>query len=75
MHVLHGAAESLALGCDAVGALQCASRKEVGPQYLHNAIMKFLRKHNSVYGDTIVVFKHHQAAHLAEMYDLFQVPC
>ena len=67
----HAAAESMVFLCDAIELLQCAGRKTIGPQELHNGIMRHLRKHQAVYGDSAWVFKHHQAAHLAMMYKNF----
>ena len=64
----HGAAESLALCCDAVEKLQCASRKLLEAPELHDAIMAHLRKNKEVYGDELWYFKHHQATHIAKMY-------
>ena len=66
----HRAARSMIALCDAIELLQCASRKLVGHQELHNGIMQHLRLHLEVYGDEHWAFKHHQAAHIALMYKL-----
>ena len=71
LEAFHPIALSLSLGCDALEYLQCASRKQVTPQQLQNAVMQYLRAHTAAYGDSVWVFKHHMAAHIAEMYASF----
>lgn len=71
LQIFHGAAESLALGCECVEYLQCASRKQITPHQLHNAIMQYLQHHKCTYADTIWVFKHHMACHFGQIFDQF----
>ena len=67
LQLLHAAAEVVALGCDVLEMLTCASRNQVTPKELHNASMKYLRAHKDVHKDTLWVFKHHMAASLVSL--------
>ena len=65
---LHAAAESCVMICTSLELLQCASRRLIPAQELHDATIAHLRKHLEVHGTEWWVYKHHQAAHLAKMY-------
>ena len=68
---LQGKVESFIACCSAILACLDASRKQISHKQLNDAIMSFLEKHLATYGWDHWIFKHHQAAHLPDMYRKF----
>ncbi len=71
LSILHNAADSVRLCCEAIELLEGATRLINTPEEVHNGIMAHLKKHQEVHGTAFWVFKHHQAGHLGGMFRAF----
>ena len=69
---LEGPIRSFLLACDVLEILGNTQRGST-PSQLHNATRAWMEAHIACYGNITWVFKHHQAGHLAKMWDHFGI--
>ena len=77
LHVpgLSASVDSFLLCCHALQLLNAARRGATSPDELHTCVLNFLHAHQLAYGNKYWVYKHHMAAHIAEMWRRSGVLC